>query len=87
MGRHSARAVAGHLADLIRYAQAEGAVRASADPAAAAWLLLSVLSARRLRAAAMPDGLEAAVASLTRQALTPCNTPADVSPGRAGDGQ
>jgi AcrR family transcriptional regulator len=69
------RAVAAHLADLIRRAQAEGGVRADADPEAAAWLVLSVLSARRLRKAAMPDGLEPAVAHLTLQALVPTAAP------------
>jgi AcrR family transcriptional regulator len=69
--RNAARAVAGHLADLIRRAQAEGGIRADADPEAAAWLLLSVLSARRLRAAAMPDSLELEVTALALQALAP----------------
>jgi len=65
------RAVAAHLADLIRRAQAEGGVHSGADPEAAAWLLLSVLSARRLRAAAMPAGLEPAVTALALRALAP----------------
>jgi AcrR family transcriptional regulator len=64
------RAVAGHLADLIRRAQADGDIRSGIDPDAAAWLLLSVLSARRLRAAAMPDSLEPAVVALTLQAIS-----------------
>src|SRR5215472_1339333 len=67
----AARAVAAHLADLIRHAQARGEVSPGADPEAAAWLLLSVLSARRLREAAMPAGLEPAVADLVLQALAP----------------
>jgi AcrR family transcriptional regulator len=70
-GHAAIRAVAGHLADLVRRAQAEGSVRAGADPEAAAWLLLSVLSARRLRGAAMPDSLEPAVTALALGALTP----------------
>jgi AcrR family transcriptional regulator len=65
------RAVAAHLADLIQRAQADGSVRSGANPEAAAWLLLSVLSARRLRTAAMPAGLEPAVTALALQALTP----------------
>ena len=69
--RDAVRAVAGHLADLVRDAQARGGVRPDADPEAAAWLLLSVLAARRLRAAAMPAGLEPAVTALTLQALAP----------------
>ena len=69
--RAAVRAVAAHLADLIRHAQARGEVSPGADPEAAAWLLLSVLSARRLREAAMPAGLEPAVAALALQALAP----------------
>jgi AcrR family transcriptional regulator len=65
------RTVADHLADLIRRAQADGSVHSDADPRAAAWLLLSVLSTRRLREAAMPAGLEPAVTALALQALTP----------------
>lgn len=67
--RAAVRTIAAHLADLIRRAQADGGVRPDADPEAAAWLLLSVLSARQLRAAAMPADLEPAVATLTMQAL------------------
>src|SRR5258708_3706278 len=51
----AARTLADHLADLIRRGQADGGIRADADPDAAAWLLLSVLSARPFRTAAMPD--------------------------------
>lgn len=69
--RDAVRAVAGHLADLVRLAQADGDVRPDADPEAAAWLLLSVLSARRLRAAAMPADLEPSVTALARRALGP----------------
>jgi len=65
------RAVAAHLADLVRHAQARGGVRPDADPEAAAWLLLSVLSARRLRTAAMPPALEPAVTALALAALAP----------------
>jgi AcrR family transcriptional regulator len=65
------RAVAAHLADLVRRAQADGTVRCDAAPEATAWLLLSVLSARRLRSAAMPDSIEPAVAALALRALTP----------------
>lgn len=69
--RDAVRAVAGHLADVVRHAQAGGDVRPDADPEAAAWLLLSVLSARRLRAAAMPSDLEPAVTALALGALAP----------------
>jgi AcrR family transcriptional regulator len=65
------RAVAAHLAGLVRHAQARRGVRADADPEAAAWLLLSVLAARRMRAAAMPGGLEPAVTDLALRALQP----------------
>lgn len=76
--RNAFRAVAAHLADLIQRAQADGNLRPEADPEAAAWLLLSVLSARRLRTAAMPADLEPAVTALALQALTP---PPAVVPG------
>lgn len=69
--REAIRAVAAHLADLIRRAQADGEISSGTDPEAAAWLLLSVLSARRLRAAAMPDNLEPAVNALTLQVISP----------------
>jgi AcrR family transcriptional regulator len=68
-GRDAVRAVAAHLADLVRHAQARGGARPDADPEAAAWLLLSVLSASRLRAAAMPPALEPAVTALVLGAL------------------
>jgi AcrR family transcriptional regulator len=69
--RNALGAVAAHLADLIRHAQAHGGVRPEADPRAAAWLLLSVLSARRLRTAAMPADLEPVVLALALGALAP----------------
>jgi AcrR family transcriptional regulator len=69
--RDAVQAVAAHLADLIRHAQGRGEVSPGADPEAAAWLLLSVLSARRLREAAMPASLEPAVAALALHALAP----------------
>ncbi len=55
---------------MIRRAQADGGVRPDVNPDAAAWLLLSVLSASRLRQAAMPADLQRAVEALTLQALT-----------------
>lgn len=73
--RAAVRAVAGHLADLIRRAQADGDAAAGTDPDAAAWLLLSVLSAGRMRAAAMPAGLEPAVTALALRALAPGTEP------------
>jgi AcrR family transcriptional regulator len=71
--RRTARSLAGHLADLVRRGQADGSIRADADPEAAAWMLLSVLSARPWRAAVMPGPgrLEGDVADLALQALFP----------------
>ncbi len=71
--RRAARTVAGHLTDILRRGQADGDIRADLNPEAAAWLLLSVLSARPFRAAAMPDRdrLEDGVAALALQALIP----------------
>jgi AcrR family transcriptional regulator len=71
--RRTARSLAGHLADLVRRGQADGSIRADADPQAAAWMLLSVLSARSWRAAVMPGPgrLEADVGGLALQALIP----------------
>jgi AcrR family transcriptional regulator len=69
----AAGTLAGHLAGLLRRGQADGSIRGDADPEAAAWLLLSVLSARPWRAAVMPGPgrLEGDVADLTLQALVP----------------
>jgi AcrR family transcriptional regulator len=65
-----ARVVAGHLADLVRRGQQDGSVRADVNPAAAAWLILSVLSARPLRAGAMADeSLEPDVGGLALRAI------------------
>jgi hypothetical protein len=64
------RALAGHLADLVRRGQEDGSIRAGLAPEAVAWLLISVLAARPLREAAMPAGLEAQVADLTVGLLT-----------------
>jgi AcrR family transcriptional regulator len=67
----AATVIAGHLADLVRRAQAEGDIRDDADPEAAAWLLLSVLSTRSFRAASMPGvgRLEPGVAALALRAI------------------
>ena len=87
--RRTARVIASHLADLVRSGQTEGGIRASIDPDAAAWLLLSVLSARPLRAAAMPrpNSLEPAVAALALAALAPTPpwpSPETHAPDRTG---
>jgi AcrR family transcriptional regulator len=69
------QAVAEHLADLIRCGQAEGDLRADADPDAAAWLLLAIMSAQSILASAMPDQdrdrLEDGITALALQTLTP----------------
>jgi AcrR family transcriptional regulator len=65
------RALAGHLADLVARGQQDGSVRADIDPGPAGWLLVSVLTARRLRVDAMPDGGEQAVAELAARLLRP----------------
>jgi AcrR family transcriptional regulator len=69
--RRTARALAGHLATLIRRGQSEGDLRRDIDPGAAAWLLLSMLATRPLRAATMPHPRrhEPAIAALTLATL------------------
>lgn len=69
--QNALRAIVAHLADLIQRAQTEGDIRQDADPEAAAWFLLSVLSARRLRAAAMQDRLEPAITAFVLRSLAP----------------
>jgi AcrR family transcriptional regulator len=70
--RSAARTLAGHLADLLRYGQGAGEIRPDVDPEAAAWLLLSVLATRPIRAVAAPgaDRLETRVAELALAPLT-----------------
>jgi AcrR family transcriptional regulator len=70
--RQVARTLASHLADLLRQGQADGTIRGDVDPGTAAWLLLSVLSSRPFRTAAMPDNKrrESSVAALVLQTLT-----------------
>ena len=70
--RDALRALAAHLADVIRH---DGGTRPGPDPEAAAWLLLSVLATRRLRAAAMPPHLEPDIIALLRSALAPSSEP------------
>jgi AcrR family transcriptional regulator len=79
--RQVACILAGHLADLLRQGQADGTIRADADPKAGAWLLLSVLASRPFRTAAMPgsDRCESSVAALALQALMPSAGPAPSS--------
>jgi AcrR family transcriptional regulator len=70
-----ARIVADHLADLVRRGQQDDSVRGDVNPSAAAWLILSVLSTRPLRAGAMGDAsLEPDVGGLALRAiLAPAN--------------
>jgi AcrR family transcriptional regulator len=76
--RQVARTLADHLADLLRQGQADGTIRADADPTAGAWLLLSVLSSRPFRTAAIPDHdrCESDVAALALHGLMPAAGPA-----------
>ena len=71
--RHAIRAIADHLADVIREGQAAGDVRPDLDAAAVAWLVLSLMSSQPFRTAAMPDdgNLEAGVTALLLGALAP----------------
>ncbi|MGH3249161.1 MAG: TetR/AcrR family transcriptional regulator [Trebonia sp.] len=61
--------VAAHLADLVRRGQADGSVRADVNPEAAAWLLLSVLATRPLRALGEAGRLEPDVGGLALRAV------------------
>ncbi|MEY9967576.1 AcrR family transcriptional regulator [Streptacidiphilus sp. MAP12-16] len=74
-GQAAVRSVADTLAELLRQGQAVGEVRSEVDPGAVAWLLVSLISARSLRVAAMApaerDRLEAAVAALAVGLLAP----------------
>ena len=90
-----ARVVAGHLADLVRRGQEDGSVPAGVNPSAAAWLLLSVLATRPLRASAAggADRLEPDVARLALravlvpdQARLPVRVPAVAEHGLQGGG-
>jgi AcrR family transcriptional regulator len=69
------RALAAHLADIVRRGQQDGSVRGDIDPGAAAWLLVSVLATRPLRDHAMPGGQEPAVAQLAARLLSPAAAP------------
>lgn len=60
------------FADLLRGGQRDGDIRPDLDPAAGAWWLMSMLSARTFRAAVIPDraALEARLTTMTLNALT-----------------
>jgi AcrR family transcriptional regulator len=85
LAREAFQAVAAHLADLIRHAQDAGDIDPGVDPEAAAWLLLSVLSARQFRAAAMPASLEPAIGALALRALAPSASRDAPPAGPSGD--
>jgi AcrR family transcriptional regulator len=69
--KRAIRTIANHLAEVIRRSQASGEVRADVDADAAAWLVLSLMSAQPFRTAAMPEGegLEDSVTALALSAL------------------
>jgi AcrR family transcriptional regulator len=64
------RALAGHLAEIVRRGQQDGSVRADIGAEPAAWLLISLLAAGPLRSAAMPGDLEPAVAQLAGRLIS-----------------
>ncbi|MER7755181.1 TetR/AcrR family transcriptional regulator [Kitasatospora sp. NPDC097643] len=74
-GRAAVRRIAEGLAALLRRGQATGELRADTDPDAAAWLLISLVSARPLRLAALPelsrDHIERELAAMTAQLIAP----------------
>jgi AcrR family transcriptional regulator len=74
-GRVAVRRIAQALADLLRQGQAAGELRVSVDADAAAWLLISLISARPLRLAALPsdarERLERELAAMATGLLTP----------------
>ncbi|MDH6114616.1 AcrR family transcriptional regulator [Kitasatospora sp. MAP12-15] len=74
-GQAAVRRIADALADALRHGQVTGDIRADADPGAAAWLLVSLISARPLRLAAMPEDarnrLDAAIAAMAAGLLIP----------------
>jgi len=70
-GRRILGTLAGHLTDLFRRGQDDGDIRSDLDAEAGAWLVLSILAARPLRAA-MPDRdrLDTGVTALVLQTVT-----------------
>jgi AcrR family transcriptional regulator len=79
------RTLAGHLADIVRRGQQDGSVRADLGPEPAAWLLVSLLASGPLRAAAMPAGLEPAIAGLVGCLLSPVPDRGQGRPGSGGE--
>lgn len=63
--------LAGHLADLVARGQHDGSVRTDIDAGPAGWLLVAVLTTRRLRGDVLPAGGEQAVAELAARLLRP----------------
>lgn len=74
-GRSAVRRIADAVADMLRHGQAAGDIAPEVDPAAAAWLLVSLVSARPLRLAAMGgddrERLEDTVAAMAISLLAP----------------
>ncbi|MET8541230.1 TetR/AcrR family transcriptional regulator [Kitasatospora sp. NPDC004799] len=74
-GQAAVRRIAEALAALLRQGQAGGELRADTDPDAAAWLLISLISARPLRLAALPDAsrahIERELAVMASQLIAP----------------
>ncbi|MEU9080132.1 helix-turn-helix domain-containing protein [Kitasatospora sp. NPDC048538] len=74
-GQTAVRRIAESLAALLRRGQADGELRAGTDPDAAAWLLISLISARPLRLAALPDAsrahIERELAAMAAQLIAP----------------
>lgn len=87
--RTALRAVADHLADIVRQGQRDGSLRADVDADAAGWLLLSALAARpTLVAATGDDTVARAVASLAIEGLLrkpPGRLPPLAGSGGGGD--
>jgi AcrR family transcriptional regulator len=77
--RQALRHMAQTLTDLLRRGQLAGEIRPDLDPAAGAWWLMSMLSARTFRAAVVPDrtALEDRLTAMTLDALTVRNPPAN----------
>lgn len=75
--RQALRRLADAFADLLRRGQRDGGIRPDLDPAAGAWWLMSMLSARTFRAAIMPGqaDLETRLTAMALETLTVGNRP------------
>ncbi|MFD7729065.1 TetR/AcrR family transcriptional regulator [Kitasatospora phosalacinea] len=74
-GQAAVRRIAGALSDLVRQGREAGQLRPDVDPDAVAWLLISLISARRFRQAALPDtdrgAVESELAAMAMRTITP----------------